>query len=243
MNWTPYLPPDRDVQASKNADFEACLSYSAIHILEMCLKKQTGYFWEFSERALAKLSDTQPWGNTIQNVINALNQYGVILASDWPPLTYSTDYENIDWATYYADIPVDVLRRAYRVSCNLTKLTPDQVEQALTQAPLWTIVKTSSGQQHIVAQINDTQFFDSYQVTVKNFSDGYPILNQYLLSLKLLTMPNVEFVHKSGTGEYGFFVPAMSEDALKDKALNFAVPLLKPDGTIDYSLAKDVSGL
>lgn len=56
-------------------------------------------------------------------------------------------------------------------------------------------------------------------------------------------MSNVMFVHKAGTGEYGFYVPAMSQDALKDKAKNFGLMVEKPDGTIDFSKAKDIQGL
>src|SRR4051812_34534558 len=94
MNWLPYIPKDNDVQVSRSADFEACASYSFVHILEIILKKQTGYFWEWSERFLAKTSDTQPWGNTLDNVINAANSRGLALTEAWPELTYSDAYEN-----------------------------------------------------------------------------------------------------------------------------------------------------
>ena len=54
-------------------------------------------------------------------------------------------------------------------------------------------------------------------------------------------MSNTIFVHKSGTQEYGFYVPATSPEAIKDKALNYGVPILKADGTIDYNLAKEIT--
>ena len=242
MNWTSYLPLDKDVQVSKSTDFEACASYSAVHIAEMVLRRSTGFFFEFSERFTAKTSDTQPWGNALQNVVDALNTNGLCLTQYWPELTYSTDYENINWATYYADIPASVLASAYRVNCSLVKLSPTQVTQALTVAPLWTIIKTA-GLLHCVAQISETQFYDSYEVRVKNFSDGYPIQSQYALQLTFLNMPNAEFVQKAGTQEFGFYLPSLSPDALKDKALNFGLPIVKADGTIDFTLAKQVTGL
>lgn len=194
MNWLNYLPTDKDIQVSKSTDFEACASYSAIHILEMVLKKQIGIFFEFSERYLAKTSDTQPWGNSLQNVVDALNKNGVCLVQYWPELTYSNDYENIDWATYYASIPLSVLNSAYRVQCSFVKLAPNQVAEVLNKTPLWTIVKTSSGLLHCVAQINETQFFDSYEVKVKNFSDGYPIQSQYQLTINLENMNQTQLV-------------------------------------------------
>lgn len=242
MDWTPYIPPDDDVQVSRSTDFEACASYSFIHIIQILLKYKTGLFVDFSERAMAKLSDTQPWGNSIENIMNAAKQDGVILSSDWPELTHSSDYENINWATYYQTIPNAVLKRAFRLKATATKLTPTQVASALQKSPIWTIVKVSSGQNHIVAQINQTQFYDSYEIKIKKFSDGYPIQSQFLLTFNFLNMPNAQFYHKIGTNEYGFALPALSEDSLKDKAMNFGVSILKSDGTIDYSLAKEVSG-
>lgn len=243
MNWLPYIPDDNDVQASRSQDFEACGSYSIIHICEMLLKRDRKIFWEFSERAMAKLSDTQAWGNTLQGIVNAINQYGIILASDWPPLTYSSHYDNIDWANYYQTIPQNVLKKAYSVSVSLRKLTAGEALIALNAAPLWTIIKTSGGTNHIVAQLSETQYYDSYEIRVKNFQANEPIQSQYLLTIKFNNMPNAEFVKKTGTGEFGFYLPALSEDALKDKALNFGIPITDTNGNIDYTKAKEVSGL
>jgi hypothetical protein len=54
---------------------------------------------------------------------------------------------------------------------------------------------------------------------------------------------NAEFVHKVGTKEYGFYLPALSEDAIKDKAMNLGKNILNDDGTINFPAAKEVSGL
>lgn len=243
-NWLSYIPTDLDVQVSRSADFEACASYSAVHIAEMLIKFQTGQFWELSERYVAKMSDTQPWGNSLDNVVQAIKDHGIATVDQWPELTYSTNYQDINWATYYAPIPIQVQKKAWPFIVNsYRKITSSEVDACLQAGPLWTIVKTSSGQLHIVAQINKTQFFDSYQITVKNFSDGYPIQSQYQLIINPINMPNSEFVQKQGTGEFGFYLPALSEDALKDKAMNLGINILKPDGTIDYTLAKQVQGL
>lgn len=61
--------------------------------------------------------------------------------------------------------------------------------------------------------------------------------------LSKTTMSNALFVHKAGTQEYGFYLPALSQDAIKDKALNLGVDILKADESVDFSKAKDVSGL
>lgn len=224
MNWLQWVPKDLDVQNSRSADFEACVSYSAVHIAEMLIKKNLGQFWEFSERYLAKMADTQPWGNSLDNVVNAIKDHGLATTDVWPELTYSTNYEDIDWATYYADIPLPVQKKAYPfIIKSFRKLTAGEVPAALNAAPLWTMVKTGSGQSHAVAQISDTQFFDSYQITVKNFSDGYQIQSQYQLILTPTLMTNSKLV--SNKGEFGFYIPAKDEQALIDKSLNLGYPL------------------
>lgn len=229
MDWSQFIPQDLDVQNSRNADFEACASYSAVHIAEMLIKKNLGQWWEFSERYLAKMSDTQPWGNSLDNVVQAIKDHGIATVDQWPELTYSTVYENIDWATYYQDIPLPVQKKAWPfVIKSYRKITSDEVGACLNVAPLWTIVKTGGGQLHCVAQINDKQFFDSYQITVKNFSDGYQIQSQYQLILIPKLMTNTYLVQlnkKDGTKEFAYALPATDEGAMIDKALNTGYPL------------------
>lgn len=57
------------------------------------------------------------------------------------------------------------------------------------------------------------------------------------------SMSNVIFAHKTGTPEYGFWVPATTVDSLKDKALNFGLGITKPDGSVDFDKAKEINGL
>ena len=58
---------------------------------------------------------------------------------------------------------------------------------------------------------------------------------------KLFYMSNVIFVHKEGTDEFGFYVPATSEEALRDKAKNFGIDILvESSGKIDFDKAKNI---
>ncbi len=241
MNWIDYIPNDGDTQVSRIADFLACGSYSAIHIAEMLTKKWTGQMAFYSERALAKLSGTTHNGNSLENIVNAINKYGLIKEKDWPEINTNAD---VTWEQYYSEIPSEILKKADRGwKASLTKLSPSQVNSTLENSPVWTIIPTSGGTDHIISQINPTQYFDSYQIFVKNFQPNFQPLSYWYLKLIYIPMTNAEFYHKVGTKEYGFTLPALSEDALKDKALNLAVNIFKPDGSIDYSLAKEVSGL
>lgn len=241
MNWNQYLPTDGDVQVSRIADFLACGSYSAIHIAEMLTKKWTGEFGFYSERALAKLSGTTHQGNTLQNIVDAINKYGLIKDVDWPQI--NTVDTAVTWDEYYAEIPSNILAKADRGwTATLTKLSPSQVNSTLNISPVWTIIDAGTTK-HIVAQINPTQYFDSYQIFLKNFQSGQPIVSQWFLKLKYNPMTNVQFIKNGDTNEFAFYVPAMSEDALKDKALNFGVNIFNPDGSINYNNAKKITGI
>ena len=56
-------------------------------------------------------------------------------------------------------------------------------------------------------------------------------------------MSNAVFVHKAGTAEYGWYIPDISPDAIKSSALHYAAQIVKPDGSVDFSQSKEVSGL
>lgn len=65
---------------------------------------------------------------------------------------------------------------------------------------------------------------------------------QIILNYKGDKMSNAIFVKRAGTSEAGFYIPASSEEALKDKALNLGLNILK-DGHVDYTVAKEIAGL
>ncbi len=102
-------------------------------------------------------------------------------------------------------------------------------------SPLWTIIKTSSGMNHIVAQISAGDgaygmgmYYDSYEALVKSFDPSQPIQSQYALNINLPKMPNsylIQLNKKDGTKEFAVALPATNESALIDKTLNTGVQL------------------
>ena len=78
VNWLNYLPP-AEVQHSSTADFKDCVAESAIHCIESQEIKFYGSTKGYSERALAKLSNTTPKGNNAQTVFDTIKKYGLIL--------------------------------------------------------------------------------------------------------------------------------------------------------------------
>lgn len=231
-DWTNYLPRNVDTQNSDRADSLACGSFSAVHIAESLMMFQYGQPWEFSERALAKLSGTTHQGNYLSNIINAINNYGLMYDSYWPVSKTFT------WEEFYERIPNSIVSKCLRFKATLTPLSKNQVKEALKTAPVWTIIPTSGGTNHIVEQINETQYFDSYQILIKNFQANFQPKSYWQLIIKPIIMTNAKLVNNKG--EWGFFIPATQESTLIDKALNFGYPLpTKVNGTqVDWENTK-----
>lgn len=235
--WNPYIPTDHDVQVSHIADMQACGAYSIVHKGIIRTKFLTGIEWQFSERAQATLSGTTPQGNSLENEITAIKNIGLILNQDWPELLFSTDYQNITWAEYYTSIPEAIQKKAFKFDLTpLTQLTtPAQVTAALKQDTTWVIIKTSGGENHIVVRLNQFlgqwglgQYYDSYEVVVKDFQPSEPIVSEWSLILTPKIMTNVYTIlrtMKDGTKELAFGLPATSETAGIDKALNLGLPI------------------
>lgn len=127
--WDPYLPDD-EMQIGVYFDTMACVTFSAMNVLEtlcnfyyktgifsaetIALAKQYGYIdpatdkFNFSDRFIAKLSGTTKSGNTMENVANAIYKYGLVPESKWPyPRLQRTPV--FDWDNYYSEISQDVI--------------------------------------------------------------------------------------------------------------------------------------
>jgi hypothetical protein len=117
-DWTKYLPSD-EFQQNGGLETMACCTFSASNCLEMQLNrlliedlipdnilnefKALNYFdanglFNFSDRFIAKLSNTTPAGNTMPNVWSAKRHYGMLGEADWPSVW-------TNWTEYYQGIP------------------------------------------------------------------------------------------------------------------------------------------
>jgi hypothetical protein len=99
-----------------------------------------------------------------------------------------------------------------------------------------------NGQKCIIAKSSWCKSVKEHHIKEDYFLSGNTF-NAWTLIPKGEIMSNAIFVKKIGTQEHGFYLPALSEDALKDKALNLGMDILKADNTIDYTRAREISGL
>src|SRR3990167_1673984 len=230
--------PTSEMQKDHDTDTMACVTFSALNILETQYYFLTGQRINFSDRFIAKVSGTTQQGNTCQAVLDAIRHYGLVLESDYPTPT------DFDWNEYYAPIPNEVFGKAILKPIN--GVSPVSYEfgatdyaKELKQAPLQMLIEKGNPY-HAVEMVSLTHQFNSYPPYHEPQKSIYTVVK---IILKGVTMTNTEFVHKAGTKEYGFYVPATNVEAIKDKAKNFGIDIESPDGTVDFSKAKDISGL
>lgn len=134
-DWTSYLPPG-ELQYSMHGDSMACVTFSALNVLEAQIKFLTGESIDHSDRFTAKMSKTTPQGNTLQNVWNSIRNDGVVLESEWP------QPKDFDWNTFYAEIPQEVKNRAFKydIAYEWMPTTREAMLQQLKQSPVHLIL-------------------------------------------------------------------------------------------------------
>ncbi len=223
IDWSSRIPPWTSQYSVPNR-FDAwdCVAESLINIVYMI----TGF--DGSPRALAKLSNTAVGvGNSLTAVQQAANEYGLIPYELWPtPDTF-------DQATYYADIPPEILAKAIKVKL-------DWQPASLDISPLWTILKFPSGVQHAVAQLNDTQYFDSEQgdeIKPLNYA-GATVLSQGSLKVQIINDPHIMKLYIDKRTTPPTIIAGLEIDDPKNLVwyaaqTGFVLPM-KPDMTPDF---------
>lgn len=246
-DWSGYLGVSES-QHSLECDTEACVSFSACHVLESQIQFLTGQKVKLSPRFLAAVSHTTTQGNSFQNVFNAILKYGICTEDTWP-IPPGLEWT---WADFYATPSPAAYKEAlwfkqqFTVTFQANNATPQ-----LASAPGWPEVNLGYTT-HAVEQINVNTELDSEPSLAPPGHGGdqppylkplSPVVHFNLLLLTQKVMSNVQFVRNGTTNVFGFFVPATTPDTLIDKALNFGVNIQNPDGSVNFQSAKPVTGL
>src|SRR3990167_6176709 len=97
-NWKPFLPPG-EWQASDSGDSMSCVTFGHLNNIETQEKKLTGKQVNYSDRWIAKMSNTTRAGNYLYTVADTIREYGLVSEENYPaPKTYT-------WDEYHAEIP------------------------------------------------------------------------------------------------------------------------------------------
>lgn len=224
-DWTPYFPPgewQKDMAA--NFETDACVSFSAADSMEtygnwaianskwpasaVQFLRTNGYFnadnktLNFSDRFIARMSNTTINGNSFPNVGDTIRHFGLVPEGAWPFPIAAVEADSVDaWETYYTPVPSYVQAMGAEF---LRHFTPQyewvkypgmaaNLPQALTISPLWigTAVCTpwntaapiqgcGPGCAHgtmlgAIEAGGQADILDHYQPFVKHFAPNYDI--------------------------------------------------------------------
>lgn len=243
MDLAPWVQ-DFDPQNSLSPifDSDSCGIFGLVDGFETIIHYLTGFKADYSKHGAATQAGIQNnvdaqghiWGSRIDDDLASIKKTGLLTQEQWP------DTPNFTKEQFFAPIPSNLNGLDFIRQWDISDLLPVTPESKF----IWLEIQFPNGATHFVFKLNDTQYQDSYDPYIKPIGyNGSKIINQWEIKFKPKTMSNVQFVHKSGSQEFGFYFPALSEDALKDKALNVGLNILNPDGTINFGSAKEVSGL
>lgn len=208
-DWTSYLPSN-ELQKMQVQDTMACVSYSTLNCLEILLNYQIAnnelnqqdinwlrdndYLNEhnkvaggFSDRFLAKMSDTSKSGNYLSKVGDSVRHHGLVPDNKW-------NFQlNFDWDKYYQEIPEEIkqigLDFLNRFKINYEIVYASQFEEALKYSPIQVIVhawkKNNNGiyirnaetLNHAVTLFKPRHIFDHYDPFIKQLSNNYSYFN------------------------------------------------------------------
>lgn len=134
--WDEYLPGD-ELQAQY---FEtlACATFGTLNAVEILERKCFGKATDWSDRYLARKSNTTKRGNDPHKVAETLRNHGTVPQEYWP-----YDESINTWEKFYADIPADIMVQAqvlfkgnYNLGHQYVKTDPTSMMDALTRSPL-----------------------------------------------------------------------------------------------------------
>lgn len=209
-DWKRYLSRS-EYQSGLYFDTMACVTFSALNCIEALINykiqqklitvddvswlNDQGYFNEegklnFSDRFIAKLSNTGKNGNTARNVADAIRKYGLVPEKDWP---YPRQQRSpvFDWDDYYKTVPNSILNKGKkfleRFSINYEFVTTSFTD-ALKFSPLQVFVhawnnpidgvykRTEQGINHAVSLVDHEEYLqieDHYNPTLKKLSNDF----------------------------------------------------------------------
>lgn len=194
-DWRPYLP----VMEKQNMGFEpsACVSFGTLSALEMIHKLLWAVEPNYSDRFLAKMSDTNPYeGNSPKKVSNTIKDCGTVKEKEWP-MTETL-------AEYYKDVPIcikdigKIWRKHYGFGYEYADKS--QLKEALRRSPVGVAVdawnKNDKGEyiklrgwNHwcVLVFIDEQEknyVWDSYDENIKILEKGYDLGFPQIYTLK-----------------------------------------------------------
>lgn len=190
-DWTPYLPPGEWQRFENALDVMACVTFSALNVLETLYYFHTGKRKNFSDRFTATMSGTTMQGNYLFKVGDSIRNDGLVDEADWPKPEFLSGED--PWKTYYQAIQVAVIdkgREFWAKEClqpnnEFIDFSKESLIHHLKQAPIQVVFPS-----HAVMLFTTTEqvyrYFDTYDPFVKDRQDGFVSAMKYVLTKKTM---------------------------------------------------------
>jgi len=124
-------------QAKGHTDTFSCVSFGGTNHVEDYLLYVYGIVVNYSDRALAVMSETKPNGNTPQKVYETIRHKGLVLEAEWP-----WGDEVATWDEYMKALPSYIYTKAlmwvseWKFWHDYVPNNPEAMKQALKESPL-----------------------------------------------------------------------------------------------------------
>lgn len=163
-DWDPFLPAG-EKQFGKE-DSMACVSFALLNCIEAQEFFLTGKRINYSDRWLAKLSNTQRNGNYLQTVADTVSDFGLVKESSWPaPANYT-------WSQYYAEPTANERaallaegqewKETHKFEFGFIQTLRDELLKYILQAPIQIVIPGHSVMNFFSAA-ELVKYFDTYE--------------------------------------------------------------------------------
>jgi len=170
-DWTEYLPPG-EWQRIKDKETMACVSFSALNIIETLYYFYTGERRNFSDRFTACMSGTTRRGNYLWKVGDSIRRDGLVNEEDWPVP------EDMSWESYYETPPIEVIDKGkeflkdWTINYEIIKFTRKSLMHHLKQSPIQVVIP-GHAIMNFLTNKDIYKYFDSYSPFVKEYKDNF----------------------------------------------------------------------
>lgn len=168
-DWTDSLPPG-EWQRNNYVDTMACVTFSLLNCIETQEFFLTGQRVNYSDRWIAKMSETTPNGNYLYKVANTVRHFGLVKEENWATPA------NFTWETYYADPDPATMQkltaegaewlRTHDLAYEWLTTQLDDILKHIKQCPLQ-IVIPGHAIENFYEEKEVVHYFDSYNPFVK----------------------------------------------------------------------------
>ena len=181
-DWRAYLPPG-EWQYLDPIDTMACVSFSALNIIETLYYFHTGERRNFSDRFTAIMSGTTRRGNWLWKVGDSRRKDGLVDESDW------SVPQDMSWDSYYETPTIEVINKAkeflndWIINYEVVDFTRDSLIYHLKQSPIQ-VVFPNHAVMNFFTDSDIYNYFDSYAPFTKERIKDFTYAFKYTMRRK-----------------------------------------------------------